>query len=81
MLKCTPKIENDTIYYEFIENLSENTLSKIDKIYLEFHEIHDRYKRIEVINKLMKNGFNMHVYDKKINFINDFLFSLFFTKK
>lgn len=74
------KVDIEGYEYELIENLSEDTLSKIDKIFLEFHQTHDRNKRIDVISKLMKNGFRMKVYDKNINFYNDYMFTLLFTK-
>lgn len=74
------KVDIEGYEYELIENLSNETLSKIDKIFLEFHEVYDKNKRIETISKLMRNGFRMKVCDKNINFYNDYMFSLFFTK-
>ncbi len=74
------KVDIEGYEYELFENMSEETLSKIDKIFLEFHQVQDRNKRFELIFKLMKNGFRMKIYDENVNFYNDYMFTLYFTK-
>jgi FkbM family methyltransferase len=74
------KVDIEGYEYELIEQMSDEILSKIDKIFLEFHQVEDRSRRFNVINKLMLNGFHMKVYNPTINFYSDYMFSLFFTR-
>jgi len=74
------KVDIEGYEYDLFDNLSDDILDKIDKIFLEFHRVHDNNRKLTLINRLMIRGFKMKVYDKNIDFYHDHMFSLFFTK-
>lgn len=75
------KVDIEGYEYELFENLSDDILDKIDKIFLEFHKVDDNHKKLNLINRLMINNFKMRSYDGDIDFYNTYMFSLLFTKK
>jgi len=74
------KVDIEGYEYELFENLTDDILDRIDKIFIEFHQVHDPNRRLNLINKLMIKGFRMNMYNATINFYSTQMFSLFFTK-
>lgn len=74
------KVDIEGYEYELFENLSDEILDKTDKILLEFHRVHDPNRRLNLINRLQIKGFQMKVYDEKVNFYSTHMFTLLFTK-
>lgn len=73
------KVDIEGYEYELFENLSDDTLNKIDKIFLEFHRVVDPNRKLNLINRLMINGFKMKMFND-VNFYSTVMFSLFFSK-
>jgi len=74
------KMDIEGAEYDVIENLTDETLSKIDTIYLEFHDSNYIFRRFNIIDKLCRNGFRFQTfYNNNVN-IYDPLFTLYFTK-
>jgi len=73
------KMDIEGYEYELIENISEETLSKIERIHLEFHNCDHIFRRFNIIDKLCRNGFNFETPFDNIN-IYESLFTLYFTK-
>jgi len=73
------KMDIEGAEYDIIENITDETLSKIDRIHLEFHDINYIFRRFNIIDKLCRNGFRFETLYNNVN-IYDPLFTLFFTK-
>jgi len=74
------KVDIEGYEYELFDNISDETLNKIDKIFLEFHKAKDNQLKLDIINKLMKKGFKMRSYDGDIDCYNTYMYSLLFLK-
>jgi FkbM family methyltransferase len=74
------KVDIEGYEYELFENLSDDILSKIDEILLEFHPISDLKKRLDLINRLMINGFKFKFLGEEINIYSEYMFTLYFKK-
>lgn len=74
------KVDIEGYEYELFDNLSDEFLSRIDKIFLEFHHVVEPNRKLNLINRLMINGFKMKIYDDTINFYSADMYSLFFSK-
>lgn len=74
------KVDIEGYEYEFFENLEDELLDKIDKIFLEFHPVDDNYRKLNLINRLMIKGFKMTSYDQVVNFYSSQMFSIYFFK-
>ena len=74
------KVDIEGYEYEFFENLEDDILEKIDKIFLEFHPVEDNYRKLNLINRLMIKGFKMTSYDQIVNFYSSQMFSIYFFK-
>lgn len=74
------KIDIEGYEYEFMENISDETLSKIDRIHIEFHNSKDIFRRYNIIDKLSRNGFGFLTTYESVNLYSP-LFTLFFIKK
>lgn len=74
------KVDIEGYEYELFENLSDEFLSKVDKIHFEFHNCQDPMRKMNLINRLQMLGYSMKVYDEKVNFYQTQLFTIFFTK-
>jgi len=64
------KIDIEGGEYELFDKISEFTLSKIDRILLEFHMNTDN-RLDKVIDKMTKNGFKHDVYKMRSKFLNN----------
>lgn len=73
------KVDIEGYEYELFKNLSDETISKIDKIFLEFHPVDDNNERTILINRLMANGFKINPSSDTWNY-DIYMFSLFFTR-
>lgn len=72
------KIDIEGYEYELINNLSDELLKKIKSIHLEFHDS-NLQMRLDLINKLNKNGFGFITPYQPVSFYSP-LFTLFFNK-
>lgn len=73
------KMDIEGYEYDIIENLTDETLSKIERIHLEFHNCDHIFRRYNIIDKLCRNGFSFETSYDNVN-IYDSLFTLYFTK-
>lgn len=73
------KIDIEGYEYELFDNLNEDILSKIDKILLEFHPSENLKEKLNLIDKLIINGFKFKPILEEVNYFDD-MFTLFFYK-
>lgn len=72
------KVDIEGYEYELFEHIDDNLLSKVNKIFLEFHP-GNRDKKIDLINRLIKLGYKM-VMLSPIDLYNEEMFTIIFRK-